>query len=126
MAAGVGFTGQATAADIVAAVEAALAGHDASRIDRLATAGRRAALPAFRAAAAMIGATPIVPDDRALAAAAAHAVTESRASRAATGLPSVAECAALAAAGPGARLLGPRLVRGKVTCALAAAEETRR
>ena len=37
-----------------------------------------------------------------------------------TGVPSVAEAAALAAAGPAARLIGPRLVVGDATCALAA------
>jgi cobalt-precorrin 5A hydrolase len=35
---------------------------------------------------------------------------------------SVAEAAALAAAGPGARLLAPRLAVGPVTCALAESE----
>ena len=36
-----------------------------------------------------------------------------------TGVPSVSEAAALAAAGPGARLLGPRVAVGPATCALA-------
>lgn len=35
------------------------------------------------------------------------------------GTPSVSETAALAAAGPGAKLLGPRIATGRVTCALA-------
>ena len=38
-----------------------------------------------------------------------------------TGVPSVAEAAALAAAGPGARLLVPRVAVGPATCALAIA-----
>jgi cobalt-precorrin 5A hydrolase len=38
------------------------------------------------------------------------------------GVPSVAEAAALAVAGPSARLIGPRLVFGAATCALAASE----
>ena len=37
----------------------------------------------------------------------------------------ILSAAALAAAGPGGRLLGPRFVSGGVTCALAVAEETR-
>jgi len=37
---------------------------------------------------------------------------------------SVAEAAALAAAGPGARLLAPRVAVGPVTCALAQGEIT--
>jgi len=35
------------------------------------------------------------------------------------GVPSVSETAALAAAGEGVRLLGPRIVVGPVTCAIA-------
>ncbi len=49
-------------------------------------------------------------------------LTRSAASLAATGTGSASEAAALAAAGPGARLLGPRLVLGPVTCALAEGE----
>ena len=39
------------------------------------------------------------------------------------GVPSVAEAAALAACGPKAKLVLPRMVLGPVTCALASAEE---
>jgi cobalt-precorrin 5A hydrolase len=39
------------------------------------------------------------------------------------GVPSVAEAAALAACGPKAKLILPRIVVGPVTCALASAEE---
>jgi cobalt-precorrin 5A hydrolase len=39
------------------------------------------------------------------------------------GVPSVAEAAALAACGPNAKLILPRIVIGPVTCALASAEE---
>ena len=47
--------------------------------------------------------------------------TQSPASRASRGTGSVAEAAALAAAGPGARLLSPRVISadGRATCALA-------
>ena len=41
-----------------------------------------------------------------------------------TGLGSVAEAAALAAAGPSAKLISPRLVMGSATCALAASAPT--
>jgi len=41
----------------------------------------------------------------------------------AQGVPSVAEAAALAAAGPSAQLISPRLVIGSATCALASSEE---
>ena len=47
----------------------------------------------------------------------------SAASVRATGVGSASEAAALAAAGPRARLVGPRLVVGRVTCAVAVTEE---
>jgi cobalamin biosynthesis protein CbiG len=46
-------------------------------------------------------------------------LTRSALSLSLAGAPSVSESAALAAAGPGARLLGPRIATGRVTCALA-------
>lgn len=48
--------------------------------------------------------------------------TCSRISQAVAGTPSVSETAAFAAAGPGGRLLGPRIVVGRVTCAIAVRE----
>ena len=48
-------------------------------------------------------------------------LSRSEASRAATGSASASEAAALAAAGPSARLVGPRLAVGAVTCAIAVA-----
>lgn len=46
-------------------------------------------------------------------------LTRSEASVKTTGLPSASEAAALAGAGEGARLLGPRVAHGPVTCAIA-------
>lgn len=56
--------------------------------------------------------------------AAVQTVTRSEASMAARGVGSVAEAAALAAAGQGARLLAPRVISedGRATCALAVGE----
>jgi cobalt-precorrin 5A hydrolase len=51
--------------------------------------------------------------------AAASTLTHSELSQTLAGTPSVSEAAALAAAGEGARLCGPRIVVGPVTCALA-------
>ena len=59
-----------------------------------------------------------MPED-ALLAAASRCLTDSPRARSVTGLPSMAEAAALAAAGPGARLLAPRSTAGGATCALA-------
>jgi cobalt-precorrin 5A hydrolase len=57
-----------------------------------------------------------------LKAAGARTATRSARVLALIGVPSVAEAAALAAAGPSARLVSPRLVIGAATCALAASE----
>ena len=54
-----------------------------------------------------------------LEAAGARVVTRSERVLALMGVPSVAEAAALAAAGPASRLLGPRVAVGPATCALA-------
>ncbi len=59
----------------------------------------------------------------ALKEAAPRAVTKSPRVLALFGLPSVAETAALAGAGPGSRLVLPRIAAGGVTCAVAASEE---
>ncbi len=52
------------------------------------------------------------------------AFTHSTLSQALAGTPSVSETAALAAAGSGARLAGPRLALGRVTCAIAFGSDT--
>ncbi|GAC1345950.1 MAG: cobalamin biosynthesis protein [Acetobacteraceae bacterium] len=59
------------------------------------------------------------PED--LAAAQPNCPTRSLAAQRATGVASVAEGSALAASGPGARLLLARIARGAATCALAEA-----
>ena len=58
----------------------------------------------------------------ALAAEASRCLTASPAARRRFGLPSIAEAAALAGAGVGGRLLGPRRIGAGVTCALAVAD----
>lgn len=85
----------------------------------LATAEDKARTPAFRTFAQGLG-RPVLGIDPAVLAA-QTTLTQSAASRAARASGSVAEAAALAAAGPGARLLGPRAVSGDgmATCALA-------
>jgi cobalt-precorrin 5A hydrolase len=85
----------------------------------LATAEDKARTPAFRDFAQRLGLPVLGIDPTALAA--QTTLTQSAASRAARATGSVAEAAALAAAGPGARLLGPRAVSGDgmATCALA-------
>jgi len=61
----------------------------------------------------------IVVADDALEAASSGTLSRSELSQAQAGTPSVSEASALAAAGKGAKLLGPRTVLGAVTCAIA-------
>lgn len=127
MVAGVGFRRGATVADIVAAVAAAravLGGAAAAPIAALATADFKAEEAGFREAAACLGVPPIACAIADLAAVADQTLTRSARVAAAVGVPSVAEAAALVAAGPGARLAGPRVAHGNATCALAIRKNT--
>ena len=143
--AGIGFRKGVSAGEVVAAVEAALASsapaapasehtcgyasessvfrlRSASKplpLDALATAAFKAGEPGIIAAAAALGLPLIKIEEHELRAASNRCLTRSAASLAAAGVPSVAEAAALAAAGKGARLLAPRIAIGNVTCALA-------
>lgn len=88
-------------------------------VDRLALPQDKAYSAAFRAFAAStgVGIQGVQPDDLK----AQQTRTQSAVSYAQRGTGSVAEAAALAAAGPNARLLTPRIVSsdGQATCALA-------
>jgi cobalamin biosynthesis protein CbiG len=121
--AGVGCRRGTAREDVLATITAACdaVGRAGAAPARLATNAAKSSEPGLRAAAAALGVPLDVPTDAALHAAAPRCLTRSDASLAATGLPSLAEAAALAAAGPGARLLGPRLTARGVTCALAEA-----
>ncbi|EKE45383.1 hypothetical protein OCGS_0473 [Oceaniovalibus guishaninsula JLT2003] len=92
--------------------------------DRLATAAAKVRAPAIRALAERLD-LPLIGVDAADLAA-QETLTHGAASRAAHGTGSVAEAAALAAAGRGARLTGPRAVSqsGRATCALAEGDGT--
>jgi cobalt-precorrin 5A hydrolase len=114
--AGFGFRAAATADSLADAL--ARAGGPAG-VTRLATAADKAEAPAFRALAGRLR-LPVSGIAAALLARQATA-TDSDASRAARGTGSLAEAAALAAVGPGARLVAPRAVSADrlATCALA-------
>ncbi len=74
--------------------------------------------------AARLLAAPLTPLPlEALQAQAARVLTRSEAVEARFGVPAVAETAALAGAGEGGRLLGPRLAEGGATCAVAVSKE---
>ena len=123
--AGIGSRKGVAANDVLAAIDAALATHGLSRgaIDRLATAELKRDDPALGAASEAFGLELTIVDDEALRGAASRTLTHSDLSLALSGAPSVSEAAALAVAGPASRLLGPRLVLGSVTCAIAISED---
>jgi cobalt-precorrin 5A hydrolase len=119
--AGVGFRRGVEAGEIVALVEQALGRAALARdaLDRLATVEALAGLPAFAQAAERLAVAAIPVEAEALAAAAPAIRTFSPRSFAAHGVGSVAEAAALGAAGPGAALILERIASPSATCALA-------
>lgn len=119
--AGVGFRAACTAEDIAALVRqvAVAAGVEVSR---LAAPAFKAEAPALARAAELLGLELVLAPEAALEAVQHLCPSRSQAAQAATGFASVAEACALAAAGPGARLLGPRTSNGTATCALAQGE----
>jgi cobalt-precorrin 5A hydrolase len=122
--AGVGCRKGAPASDVEAVLSAALtqAGIASGALDGIATLAAKNDEAGIAAAAAKLGVAVILVSDEELQAAGGRTVTRSERVLALTGVPSVAEAAALAAAGPSARLISPRLVVGAATCALAASD----
>jgi cobalt-precorrin 5A hydrolase len=122
--AGVGCRRGAPAPDIEAAIRAALAkaGVVSDALDAIATTTAKQNEPGIAVAAANFGVNVVLVSDAELQAAGDRTETKSQRVLALTGVPSLAEAAALAAAGPSARLISPRLVVGSATCALATSE----
>jgi cobalt-precorrin 5A hydrolase len=120
--AGVGCRRGAPAPDIEAAIRAALerAGVALRTLDCIATIAAKETEAGIATAAAKLGVTVVLVPDAELKVAGERTETRSERILALTGVPSVAEAAALAAAGPAARLISPRLVIGAATCAVAA------
>ena len=119
--AGVGCRRGVDAEAVLAGIAAGLShyGLSAAQLDALATVPLKAAEPGLHAAAGQLGLNLIVVTEAALDS--AKTLSRSPASLAQTGTPSASEAAALAAAGPLGRLLGPRIATGTVTCAIAIA-----
>ena len=111
--AGIGCRRGVSADEVLAALDAA------GGADAMAVIALKAAEPGVRAAAARRGLPLRVVE----AADDGRMLTRSAASLAAAGTGSAAEAAALAGAGPEGRLLGPRVVVGRVTCAVAVTGE---
>ncbi|MFN3689198.1 cobalamin biosynthesis protein, partial [Salinarimonas sp.] len=120
--AGVGFRSGVDGAALAGLVAEALAaaGRVGAPIAALATLESISHAPGFADAASRLGTRALTLSHEALLARDAECPTRSERSLAAHGLGSVAEAAALAAAGPGSRLVSARIANATATCALAA------
>lgn len=120
--AGIGCRRGAAAHDVEAALRAALADANlaATALDAIATIAGKNREAGIARVAEKLGVRVLSLPQSELKAASDHAVTRSERVLALAGVPSVAETAALAAAGPHARLLAARRSVGGATCALAA------
>ncbi|MBZ9701400.1 MULTISPECIES: cobalamin biosynthesis protein [unclassified Mesorhizobium] len=121
MVAGIGSRKGVSVEDVLAAIETALEAHGLAMtaLSSLATAMLKKDEQAIAAAGRTLNLPVIVVDEAALKAASTKALSNSSLSQGLAGTPSVSEASALAVAGEGARLLGPRIVLGPVTCAIA-------
>jgi cobalt-precorrin 5A hydrolase len=121
MVAGIGSRKGVSVEDVLAAIETALETHGLAMtaISALATAALKKDEEAISAAGRTLNLPVIIVDDAALQAASSGTLSHSALSQDLAVTPSVSEASALAVAGAGARLLGPRTVLGPVTCAIA-------
>jgi cobalt-precorrin 5A hydrolase len=119
--AGIGCRRGVSAAHIEAAVRAALArsGLAAAALAMIAAPAAKEAEGGIAAAAAALGVPLVWVASGELALAGGRVTTRSERVVALMGVPCIAEAAALAAGGPKARLLLPRIAVGPATCALA-------
>ena len=123
--AGIGCRKGASAANISAAIDDALtrAGLAAQALDLIAAPEFKAGENGLAAAAVVRGVPLVLIAKARLEEAGARTKIRSERVRSLVGVPSVAEAAALAAGGPAARLLVPRITLGAATCALAVSED---
>lgn len=119
--AGIGCKRGATVQEIEAAIDAALheAGVPREALGLIATSDGKGSEIGIIEAAAGRGLELVLVKPAALEAAGPRTQSSSPRVQELFGIPSVAEAAALAAAGPAATLLVPRLIVGPATCALA-------
>lgn len=123
--AGIGCRKGTAAAAIEAAINAALAraGLAADALALIATSAAKRKEPGIADAAARLGRPVVFIPQCDLEAEAHRGETHSQRVMALTGVPSVAEAAALAAAGAAAKLIASRIAIGPATCALAEARD---
>lgn len=121
LVAGIGIRPGTEAADILACLDQALAsaGLAGASTPRFATLASRVAEAGMVAAATERAAELVAIPDEALKGFEAACATRSTRIASLYGVGSVAEAAALAAAGPGGELVQPRIATARVTCALA-------
>jgi cobalt-precorrin 5A hydrolase len=124
IAAGLGFRKAISAAEVEAAIGAALDQSllESKQLALIAVPATKGAEAGLLAAAAARGVELKLISQKMLEEANPRTLTHSARSVALMNVNSVAEAAALAAAGPHARLLAPRIAIGSVTCALAQGE----
>ncbi|HXC10594.1 MAG TPA: cobalamin biosynthesis protein [Steroidobacteraceae bacterium] len=125
--AGLGCRKAILAAQVESAIEAALRHNqiEGHRLDVIAVPAVKGREAGIVAAAAARGVLLVLIAQDALEEAGLRTLTRSARSMDTLNVQSVAEAAALAAAGPNSRLLAPRLAIGPVTCALAEGEVPR-
>jgi len=124
VAIGVGCRAGVSGATIAALARIALAEFGEPEGERLLfTLDAKVAESGIVEAAALLGAKATPLPLAALQAEAGRVLTPSKAAEARFGAPNIAEAAALAGAGNGARLLGPRLAMDGATCAIALSAE---
>lgn len=119
--AGVGSRRGVSAQEVCAAVRGAMERHGVKlhEISLMATPALKGSEAGIMRAALDLGLLLVMVPQSQMEAAGARVLSHSERVVALMGVPSVAEAAALAAAGRRSTLIGPRFVLGPVTCALA-------
>jgi cobalt-precorrin 5A hydrolase len=119
--AGIGCRKNTSAEAVVAAIHSALSHHGlaTAQLDALATVPQKRDERGIQIAAERLGLGLVVATEMELRAAEGGTLSFSQVSLDATGTASASEAAALAVAGFGSRLMGPRIAIGPVTCAIA-------
>jgi cobalt-precorrin 5A hydrolase len=123
--AGVGCQKGVQPGDVKAVILAALerAGIAVSKLRLIATIDAKSRENGIEVAASVMRVPLVLVTPADLMSVQPRVATRSERVKALVGVPSVAEAAALAAGGPAARLIAPRIVVGPATCALAETEE---
>jgi cobalt-precorrin 5A hydrolase len=106
---------------IVAALEQA--GIEISELHLIATMDAKKREKGIEVAASVMRVPLVLLTQADLMSVMTRTATRSERTKELVGVPSVSEAAALAAAGPSARLIAPRIVVGPATCALARTED---